>query len=365
MATTINANNTDGVVITPDTSGELELQANGVTKAKVTANGLQDANGNSLRGGMYRNLIINGDMQIAQRGTSKTGINNDSYNTIDRWYYNSIGSTASAWTQSQSTDVPTGQGFGYSLKMQCTTSAPSDTEGASLEHRIESQMLQHLKFGTSFAESFTISFWVKSNKTGTFICEINQKDIDTVISRTYTINSADTWEKKTVTFVGDTSNAMDNDNTEGFRVAWWLYAGSTYNSGTLNTTWSDRATNASNRAVGQTNLVDSTSNYINITGVQLEIGEGSSNFEFLPYDVQLQRCERYYEISGGRWRGYDNGYTFVGTNFFKVTKRATPTVTQTGGSGSIGDITTVKCSSVIGGGNFDTSTFNLLINAEL
>src|SRR6056300_1435932 len=109
MASTINSSTSNGIVITPDTSGEIELQANGVTKAKVTANGLQDANGNSITGGMYRNLIINGDMQIVQRGTSATGKTTSGYYTVDR--FREEVSSAGTWTFTQDTDVPTGQGF--------------------------------------------------------------------------------------------------------------------------------------------------------------------------------------------------------------------------------------------------------------
>ena len=296
MAITFNADTTNGAVITSDTSGEIELQANGVTKAKVTANGLQDANGNSLRGGSYRNLIINGDMKIAQRGTSASGLTNGStgYHTVDRFQFVESGSPTSAWTMSQDTDVPTGQGFANSLKMDCTTAQASLGTGDTLYlfHKIEGQNLQYLKFGTSSAESLTLSFWVKSNKTGTYIAELYQTDATRAVSYAYTVSSANTWEKKTITYVGDTSGQIDNDNDTGLQIAFWLATGTDRSSGTLATSWA--SVNNPDRGVGQVNLADSTSNYINITGLQLEVGEGASNFEFLPYDVQLQKCQRYY-----------------------------------------------------------------------
>jgi len=296
MAITFNADTTNGAVITSDTSGEIELQANGVTKAKVTANGLQDANGNSLRGGSYRNLIINGDMKIAQRGTSASGLTNGStgYHTVDRFQFVESGSPTSAWTMSQDTDVPTGQGFANSLKMDCTTAQASLGTGDTLYlfHKIEGQNLQYLKFGTSSAESLTLSFWVKSNKTGTYIAELYQTDATRAVSYAYTVSSANTWEKKTITYVGDTSGQIDNDNDTGLQIAFWLATGTDRSSGTLATSWA--SVNNPDRGVGQVNLADSTSNYINITGLQLEVGSGASNFEFLPYDVQLQKCQRYY-----------------------------------------------------------------------
>ena len=295
MASTINAKTTGtgGIEYTADASGEIELQSDGVTKAKVTANGLQDANGNSLRGGSFRNLIINGDMQIAQRGTSATGLTTSGYNTVDRWRF--LAANVGTWTQTQDTDVPAGQGFTSSLKMQCTTANTSLSAGSngSIITRLEGQNLQHLKKGTANAESLTMSFWVKSNKTGTYIITLYDGDNNRIIAKSYTIDTADTWEKKTITFAGDTTGAFDNDNGSSLHVYMWLMAGTTYTSGTLQTTWNGQA--SANWAVGQVNLADSTSNYINITGVQLEVGEGASDFEFLPYDVKLARCKRYYE----------------------------------------------------------------------
>ena len=332
MASTINSSTSNGIVITPDTSGEIELQANGVTKAKVTANGLQDANGNSLRGGSFRNLIINGDMRIAQRGTSVSGITTSGYYTCDRW--NHVFSTAGTWTFTQDTDVPSGQGFANSLKMACTTANASLSASSSfqLHYRFEGQHLQHLKKGTANAESVTLSFWIKSNKTGTYQVNIQDRDNTRMISSTYTIDSADTWEKKILTFAGDTTGAFDNDNNDSIRMSWFLVSGSNYNTGSVPTSW--EATDTIDLAAGLTvNLADSTSNYINITGVQLEIGEGASDFEFLPYDVQLQRCQRYYqryaESTNTNFTGWFGGVQYTGTAaygdfIFTVPMRANP-----------------------------------------
>ena len=328
MATIINADTSDGLKLTSDTSGEIELQSAGVTKAKVTVNGLQDANGNPLRGGMYRNLIINGDMNIAQRATSKTGITTGGYYTVDRW--NMVNDSNGTWTQTQSTDTP--EGFGSSVKLDCTTANASlgASAGLQLQTRLEGQNLQQLKKGTANAESVTISFWVKSNKTGTYIFELFDADNTRQVSNSYTISVADTWEKKTITVTGDTTGAFSNDNGLSLYVSFWLGVGSDKSSGTLNTSWAANVN--ANRAVGQVNLADSTSNYINITGVQLEVGEGASDFEVLPYDVQLQRCQRYYyEINGNQGcrfaSGLDAGNTTscYGPFYFPVVMRAYPT----------------------------------------
>jgi len=269
----------DGIVTTD------KLADNSVTTAKTS---FQDA--------PFRNIIINGDMSIAQRGTSTSSITGSAYHTVDR--FKTIITTLGTWTQSQSTDVPTAQGFSKSLKMDCTTADASPASGDSLRitTHLEGQNLQYLKKGTSSAESLTMSFWVKSNKTGTYILELYDLDNTRQISKSYTIDSASTWEKKTITIDGDTSGAFDNDNNLSLIVGWFLGAGSDFTSGTLNTSWNS-ATN-SNRAVGQVNLADSTSNEWYITGVQLEAGTTASDFEFLPHDVNFNRCKRYYQQVG-------------------------------------------------------------------
>jgi len=284
----------------------------------------------------FRNILINGDMSIAQRSTSVSSITGSGYNTVDRFRTNM--GTAGTWTQSQSTDVPTGQGFATSFKMDCTTANGSLSAGSFLiiDQRVEGQNLQYLKKGTSSAESTTISFWVKSAKTGTYIVALNDLDNSRYIANSYTISSANTWEKKTITYAGDTTGAFDNDNASSLKVQFWLAAGTTYTSGTLATSW-ESATNA-NQAVGQVNLADSTSNEWYITGVQLEAGTTASDFEFLPYDVNKNRCLRYYyvhaegsskEIACGFY--YNNGYLTCHLQFPQEMRTA-PSLVKTSGT---------------------------------
>ena len=295
-----------------------------------------------------KNLIINGNMQIAQRGTSATGITTGTtYYTADRFSIQ-IG-TAGTWTQSQSTDVPTGQGFATSVKWDCTTANGSLSAGSVLNilHRIEGQNLQHLKKGTSNAESVTLSFWVKSNKTGTYQVNLNDQDNSRLIGNTYTISIADTWEKKILTFAGDTTGAFNNDNNQSLQLEWWFVAGTDFSSGSLPTSWTSKLN--ADRAAGQTvNLADSTSNYINITGVQLEVGDTATPFEVMPYDMQLARCQRYYVeslICGGS--GYATGSAQTAsaqtTVVYPVTMRDTPSVSYTqdgaqGGNGTLASL---------------------------
>jgi len=277
----------------------------------------------------FRNIVINGDMSIAQRGTSFTSLSSSLTYTLDRFAL-SLG-TAGTFTVTQDTDVPSGQGFSKSLKLDCTTANASLSAGSYLQlaTKFEGQNLQYLKKGTSSAESLTLSFWVKSNKTGTFIVELDDNDNARNINKSFTIDSASTWEKKTITFAGDTTGAFGNDNGDSLRIFWWLGAGTDYTSGTLQTSWG--STVNANRAVGQVNLADSTSNEFYITGVQLEAGTTASDFEFLPVDVNLQRCQRYFEQMTADYPGLSasNKGTYSGVSiYFKVIKRATPTMSD-------------------------------------
>jgi hypothetical protein len=282
-----------------------------------------------------KNIIINGDMSIAQRGTSEASITSSGYYTADRFLLDV--SNMGTWTNSQSTDVPTGQGFATSFKLDCTTAdaAPAAGDFLIFTQKFEGQNLQYLKKGTANAQSLTLSFWVKSSKTGTYIAELKDQDNSRNISKSYTIDIADTWEKKTITYAGDTTGTLDNDNAASLQLFFWLGAGSTYTSGTLQTSWGSQVN--ANRAVGQVNLADDTANEWYITGVQLEAGTTASDFEFLPVDVNLDRCERYYQIiskddnitiCNAASFGTLNAY---GVFNFKKEMRAVPSLDQTSG----------------------------------
>jgi hypothetical protein len=279
-----------------------DLEDNIISTAKIQDNAVTAAK--YIEPIPFRNIIINGDMSIAQRSTSVASITDDGYYTVDR--FKTLLDTLGTWTQSQSTDVPTGQGFATSLKMDCTTAdaSPASADRMFLYQRFEGQMLQYLKKGTASAQSLTLSFWVKSNKTGTYICELGDNDNSRKFSKSYTVDVTNTWEKKTLTFAGDTTGTLDNDNNNSLDVIWWLGAGTDYSSGTLNNSWNGSVANA-NRAVGQVNLADDTANEWYITGVQLEAGTTASDFEFLPHDVNLARCQRYcYVLDNGSTSGY-------------------------------------------------------------
>jgi hypothetical protein len=293
-------------------------------------------------GNNFRNIIINGDMSIAQRSTSVASITSSGYYTLDR--HRLAISSLGTWTQSQSTDVPAGQGFATSLKMDCTTAdaSPSASDVMWVQHRIEGQNLQYIKKGTANAESLTLSFWVKSNKTGTYIAELEDTDNSRHIAKSYTIDVTDTWEKKTITFAGDTTGTLTNDNNTSLELHLYLGAGTNYTSGTLATSWSSNTD--ANRAVGQVNLADDTANEWYITGVQLEAGTTASDFEFLPYDVNKNRCLRYFAKLGADAQG-SNAYQAYGSGSnntnasqnisltFPQTMRSSPSISYSGNIG--------------------------------
>ena len=238
-------------------------------------------------------LIINGCMQVAQRGTS--GTTNTGYNSVDRFATQAIATDNLAMTLTQQTDSPAG--FSNSLKLTVTTaeSALASDEFFSVQHRIEAQNLQSLQYGASGAKSLTLSFYVKGTTTGTYTVALQQIDGARVITSTYAISSANTWEKKTLTFTGDTSGSFANDNGEGLRIYWFLAAGSDYTS-VDSTAWSAYADNkvAYGHAV---NIIDSTSKTWQLAGVKLEVGSTATDFQHRSFGDELARCQRYFSKS--------------------------------------------------------------------
>ena len=252
-----------------------------------------DLNAIGVSGGR-KNLIINGAMQVSQRGTSTTGNSNAvGFYACDRVKLFNI-NAGPTYTVTQDTSAPAG--FVNSFKVQCTTadtSLPADHYTILRTGLIERSNMVQAHFGTSSAKSLTYSFWVKSNKTGNqlvmFIDHKNQKEIGQV----FNIAVADTWEKKVITVIGNTGSSFDNSSSSGLTVDFYLAVGTNRSGGSTPTAWGDRVTiNA-----GATNLgiADSTANYFQITGVQLETGSVATDFEHRSYGEELALCQRYYQ----------------------------------------------------------------------
>ena len=243
---------------------------------------------------------------------------------------------------SQSSTSPDGFSNSYKLDVNNADTSIGAAEFVFIRHKLEAQNLQQLAYGTSGAKSITLSFYVRSNVTGTYAICLQQKDNSSKqVNGSYTINSADTWERKTFTYAGDTSGVINNDSGHGLDILWTLAAGSDRTSGSVRSTWTAHAN--ADESVGQTaNILHSTSNNFHLTGVQLEVGSVATDFEHRSFGQELALCQRYF------YKTYDYG-TAVGTNTttgafvrslstsqayaamssvrYPVTMRAAPTVT--------------------------------------
>ena len=288
-----------------------------------------------------RNLMINGAMQVAQRGTSETSVSTSQYaNACDRFKVNGNNGT---WTISQDTDAP--DGFSNSFKMLLTaTETISGTSYWSVEQKMEGQNLQGLAYGTSSAKTVTVSFYVKSNITGTYCLNLYQDDGTKNFPKTYTIDSANTWERKTISFIGDTSTALDNDNAASLRTQFFVVAGSSYNSGTPG---SRGAYTDATFAAGHTAQIDAVDDYWQITGLQLEVGEQATPFEHRSFGDELARCQRYYETGRFAFKVPTEGVTNLasgmgGYHSFVTTKRAAPTLTSSNSTAEKVDTTSLN-----------------------
>jgi hypothetical protein len=285
-----------------------------------------------------RNLIINGAMQVAQRGTSKAGVTTIGYHSVDRWLSNL--SVAGTWTISQEADAPTG--FSKSLKYLCTTAGAGDPVGQHAQV-IEGQNLQHLNYGTASAIEVTVGFWVKSNVVGTHVCRLyNPNGTARLIAKQYTITTSGAWEYKTITFAGDEIRNIPDDANYGLNIAWWFAAGSTFNSGSPSDVWQDYVT--ANEAPNQVDVSASVGNYWQITGVQLEVGDTATPFEHRSYGQELTLCQRYYQVfkedgvttTFGSAIAYNTTAAYDGPkHIFPVEMRAVPTRSESG-SGTAG-----------------------------
>lgn len=277
-----------------------------------------------------RNLIINGAMQVSQRGTSDTGVHTTGFFSCDRFQMVYSNEDELRQTITQASDGP--DGFANSLKIQTTTaeSAVASDERSYVIYRAEGQDLQQLAYGTSAAKKITLSFYVKSSVTGTYAVSAYKEDGNDIVGSTYTINSANTWERKSITFPVDTSTAIADDNTSGMAFYWVLMAGSDYTS-VDNSAWGEYATNNFFYGHAQNGVATTTNAIWQLTGVQVELGEQATPFEHRSFADELRRCQRYFFRTGAfsfypvvRWNS-DAGRPLTQYNM-PVTMRAAPSV---------------------------------------
>ena len=307
----------------------------------------------SINGGQIggrRNIVINGAMQVAQRGTSSSGLGATSagYTTVDRYAaYAGADATAGRYTMSQST-VTDLEGFSNALKIDCTTADTSIAAGEALliQHPVEGFNVQQLKATSTTTRAFTLSFYAKSNASRAIATEINiTNGTNNSASKLHTIGTS--WARYTFTVPAASSTQIDNDNSSELQVNFWLHAGSTYSSGTMSASLAP-ITNA-NRAAGIGSIFASTDNEIEITGVQLELGETATAFEHRSFGEELDLCHRYFQQ-----------FARTATNSFRIV------LTGNGGTNPLGGFTYPKTmraaptanyfGSNTDGGNFNVNT---------
>jgi len=290
-----------------------------------------------------KNMIINGDFQIAQRNTTKSGINNSwdwAKSTVDHWRL-AVSSGGGTWTSSQDTDVPIGQGFRYSWKLDCTTADTAVDAGdyMILEHQIEANTMAHLGWGTAGAKPATLSFWVKAGVVGDCNAMLYGDNFNTtrIVNQNFTINEANKWEYKTMTFPAHgPENSFTIDNTVGVRIWLWFKAGATWTAGAgTRNYWRNNASNQ--QGTGTTiNIADSTSNNLWITGVQFEEGYNATPFDYKTHYEQLRDCQRYFAVwpprSGGipAWPVYTGSAQASAHCWIPYNMRTVPTPTDKG-----------------------------------
>jgi len=277
----------------------------------------------------HRRLTYNGAMNVWQRGTSADTAASGDY-MCDRWRIQHNGTDGNVdWDQETSS---TPDGFAYALKVSMDASETSLDAGdyVYITQRFEGQDLQHLEKGTANAKKVTLSFWVKSSVASTYTASLTDDDNTRIIGKSYTISTANTWEKKVIVFDGDTSGALDNDANRSLDVDFWIDAGTTFTSGTFSTVWASEVN--ADRVYDTTGWLESSTPTFYITGVQLEVGDTATPFEHRSYGDELARCQRYFYSRRFDSRGY-NGHggnmTYYMDMSWPTTMRAAPSATLT------------------------------------
>ena len=301
-----------------------------------------DLAGSADAGGLTgRNLIINGAMQVAQRGTSASVSNssNEGYQTLDRFRFDYANNAGGVATISQDTTVPSGYGFSNSYKVDVTTADTSldSTHMIYFRQSFEGQSIRNSGWDYTSTSSFiTLSFWAKSSKAGTYNVVFRATDVGALYYPVEYTLVADTWKKVTFTIPGDSALVINNDTGNGFEIRWVLALGTDRNDGTANQ-WNSVSSNNAGTS-NQVNFFDSTSNDFYLTGVQLEVGEKATPFEHRSFADELLRCQRYAVVysaaSSGNETFIGSGTTIDSDDVLVVASlpnnlRATPTATFT------------------------------------
>lgn len=316
---------TNGIFL--PTANNIAIATGGTERIRINSSGLTFPDATSQNTGGYtgfRNRIINGAMVIDQRnaGASVTPTTLNGQYTFDRWNCNN--SAASKYSVQQNAGSVTPPA-GYKNYLGVTSLAAT-TVGSGDYYQIMQQIegfnVADLAWGTASASTVTLSFWVRSSLTGTFGGSLNNSAENRSYPYSYTISSANTWEYKTITIAGDTTGTWLTDNGKGLTVRFSLGMGSTYSS-----TAGSWQSGIYASTTGATSVVGTNGATFYITGCQLEKGSVATPFEFRPYGTELQLCQRYYELCNY----IAQADYYFNTIYFKVTKRAIPTLTKISG----------------------------------
>lgn len=357
MASVIKAGNaTDGVQVTSDNTGILELKTGtgaGTTAMTVgTGQNVTFAQAANLPNTFgFKNRIINGAMVIDQRnaGASVTIASTGTF-VVDRW--EAVESSDGVATGEQVQDVPTG--FTDSIKWTTTTAdaSLSASQYCRIGQVIEGYNIADLGWGSASASAITLSFWVRSSLTGTFAGGVRNSAGDRSYVFTYTINSANAWEQKTVTIAGDTSGTWLTTNGRGIWLIFDLGSGSDFQK-TANAWGSGNCWSTS----GSVSVIGTLNATWFITGVQLEKGSTATSFDYRPYSTELQLAQRYYyrvisQVGFGRFGSSFNSSTTAGIAIvpFPVSMRTNPSAIEQSGTAAdyavVHGITSTVCSAV-------------------
>ena len=316
-----------------------------------------------------KNLIINGDMQIAQRGTSSTSAISGNTFVCDRFKTGGNGTIGAVTVSQTTTNLPAG--FNHALRYECTT---ADTSLAAGDHLgimycPESQDLARIAKGTSSAKPITLSFYVRSNVRKTFVVELTDSSNSRHINFQKIVTATNTWERMVINIPADTSGSFGTGNNKAAELNWWLAAGSTYTSGSTQSAWTSRSN--ANIMVGTQNLNDTVGNFIEITGVQLEVGRNATDFEHRTTAEELALCQRYFfNVKGdNNHRSGIPGFANSTTNMramvsFPTPMRATPTVTGTSTAmvfDAQDDSASFNCSSLVAGGSLTNTNPHMMV----
>ncbi len=290
----------------------------------------------------HRNMILNGDLMIDQKGETATQTGSGGAKPVDGWRQGQSNVGQLSVETSRTADAPSNTQLKHSLKAQVKTveSSLGASEDCTILTKVEGHDCQKLMYGTANAKNTVLSFWVKSSIAGTFSVNIYQEDGNDAIAKPYTISSADTWEYKTISYPGNTSAAITDDATCGLQISWYIAAGSNNVGGSNGDVWHGYTANKFAFGHVTNTHVTTDESTFQLTGVQFEIGNVATPYEFKSYEEKLARCQRWFYTpvaKGGGNHYFSNGWMYDGSNllglvFHPVQMRANPTVVSADGT---------------------------------